>query len=153
MTVCFSHAIRYRVAALPQLSLCLMALNLALGGCAGSMGTIHADTAAAPISSFDGAYRGTIRITSMADEAKGTSWCATPGQPIITVVNGQFGYTVPHPNAPGNPSPTFQATVAQDGSFVGQSNDGTISGRVSGTHMEGRIDGAACIYAFAADRM
>jgi hypothetical protein len=60
---------------------------------------------------------------------------------------------VPHPNAPGNPAPTFQAVMARDGSFAGQANDGTISGRVSGTHMEGSINGAACIYAFTGDRM
>jgi hypothetical protein len=153
MSAFSSRTARYRVAALPQVSLCLMVLTLVLAGCAGSMGTIHADTATAPVTSFDGAYRSTIRITSVADEAKGTSWCVTPGQSIITVANGQFGYTVSHPDAPGNPAPTFQATVAQDGSFVGQGNDGTISGRVSGTHMEGSINGAACIYAFTGDRM
>jgi hypothetical protein len=130
-----------------------MILLLMLAGCAGSMGTMHANTATAPATSFDGTYQSTIRITSSADEAKGTSWCVTPGQPLITVANGQFSYTVPHPNAPGNPAPTFQAVIARDGSFAGQANDGTISGRVSGTHMEGSINGAACIYAFTGDRM
>jgi hypothetical protein len=153
MSVRSSRSTRQRVAALPQVSLYVMVLMPVLVGCAGSMGTIHADTATAPVASFDGAYRSTIRITSEAVEAKGTSWCITPGQPVITIANGQFSYTVSHPNAPGNPAPTFQATVARDGSFVGQGNDGTISGRVSGTHMEGSIDGAACNYAFAGDRM
>jgi hypothetical protein len=130
-----------------------MVLMLMIAGCAGSMGTMHTDTATAPVTAFDGSYRNTISVTTSADVARGTSWCETPGQPIITVANGQFSYTVPHPNAPGNPSPTFQATMAQDGSFAGQANAGTISGRVSGTHMEGSIDGAGCIYAFTGDRM
>jgi hypothetical protein len=153
MSVCSSRTTRYRGAALPQASLWLMVPMLIFAGCAGPMGTIHAGTATAPLTVFDGSYQTTIRITSVADEANGTAWCATPGQPIITVANGQFSYTVPHPNAPGNPTPTFQAALARDGSFVGQANDGTISGRVSGTHIEGSIDGSACIYAFAGDRM
>jgi len=152
MSVFSSLAARYRVAALPQVSLCLVVCMLVLAGCAGSMGTIHADTATPAVTSFDGTYRSTIRITFASDEVKGTAWCVTPGQPVITIANGQFSYTVSHPNAPGNPAPTFQATVAQDGSFLGQANDGTIAGRVSGTHMEGSIDGAACIYAFIGDR-
>jgi hypothetical protein len=43
--------------------------------------------------------------------------------------------------------------MARDGSFSGQGNEGTISGNVHGTHMEGSIDGAGCIYAFTADRI
>ena len=153
MSVCSSRATRYRVAAMPQVRLCPMVLMLMIAGCAGSMGTMHSETAPAPVTSFDGSYRSTIRITSAAEATTGTSWCETPGQPVITVANGQFSYAVPHPNTPGNPTPVFQATMAQDGSFVGQANDGIISGRVSGTHMEGSIDGAGCIYAFTGDRM
>jgi hypothetical protein len=152
MNVCSSRATRYRIAALPQVSLRPMLLMVVLASCAGPMGTIHMDTTTTSVTSFDGVYQDTIRITFASDEVKGTPWCATPGQPVITVVNGRFNYSVPHPNAPGNPTPIFQATVAQDGSFIGQANDGTISGHVSGTHMEGSIDGAACIYAFAGDR-
>jgi hypothetical protein len=130
-----------------------MVLLLMLAGCAGPMGTIHTDTPTTAVTSFDGAYQSTIRITFASDEVKGTAWCDTPGQPVITVVNGQFSYSVPHPNAPGNPMPTFQATVAQDGSFIGRANSGIIQGRFSGPHIEGTIDGSACIYAFAGDRM
>ena len=43
--------------------------------------------------------------------------------------------------------------MASDGSFYGQDISGTISGRVSGTYMEGKIDGAACLYSFTADQM
>jgi len=130
-----------------------MFLLLTLAGCAGSMGTMHSDTATAPVTAFDGAYQSTIRITFAADEAAGTNWCQTAGQPIITVANGQFSYDVPHPNVPGNPTPSFQATLAQDGTFIGQANDGTILGQVSGTHIEGHIDGAGCGYEFTGQRM
>ena len=37
--------------------------------------------------------------------------------------------------------------------IVGNSNNGTISGQVRGTHIEGSIDGAGCRYTFAGDRM
>jgi hypothetical protein len=81
------------------------------------------------------------------------SWCETPGQPTVTVANGQFTYAVPHPNVPGNPTPTYPATMAQNGSFAGQITGGTISGRIDGTHIEGSIDGTGCLYAFAGDRI
>ena len=64
-----------------------------------------------------------------------------------------FSYTVPHPNVPGNPTPTFQATMARDGSFSGVATDGTISGQVQESHMEGTINGEGCIYGFAGDRL
>jgi hypothetical protein len=118
-------------------------LTLMTIGCAGPLGTIHSDAPPPPVTAFDGIYRGTIRSTSAAVAAQG-SWCDTPGQPAITVVNGQFTYTTPHPEVPGNPTPDYEATMASDGSFYGQDISGTISGRVSGTHMEGKIEGEVC---------
>ena len=153
MNVRSSRATGYRIVDMPQVRLCPMVLLLIVAGCAGSMGTIRPDTAAAPITAFDGSYRNTISVTSSATVAQGTSWCDTPGQPVITVANGQFSYAVPHPNMPGNATPIFQAAMAQDGSFAGNSNGGTISGQVRGTHIEGNIDGAGCRYTFAGDRM
>jgi hypothetical protein len=148
-----SRATRYWIADMPQVSLYPMVLMLMVAGCAGSMGVIRPDTATASVTAFDGSYRNTISIAASATVAKGTSWCETPGQPVITVVNGQFGYAVPHPNMPGNPTPTFQAAVARDGSFLGRSNGGTISGQVRGTYIEGIIDGVGCRYTFAGNRM
>lgn len=153
MSVCLSRAARRRVAVMPQVRLCTMVLVLVTAGCAGSMGTMHPDTTVAPVTTFDGSYRTTIRVTSTAGVAKGTNWCETSGQPIITVANGQFSYTVPHPNVPGNPSPTFLATMATDGTFIGQGNDGTILGQVNGTHIDGSIDGSGCGYDFTGGRM
>lgn len=136
-----------------RIRLCPMVLMLLVAGCAGSMGTIHADPAPSSVTAFDGSYRSTIRLTGTADVAKGTNWCDTPGQPIITVSNGLLSYTVPHPNVSDEMTPTFEATIAEDGTFSGQVVGGTMSGTVSGTHMEGRIDGQACLYAFSADRI
>lgn len=146
-------ASRYKSASMPLVSLYKLALVLLIAGCAGPMGTIHGgQSAAATVSTFDGTYQSTIRITNSAGAAQENAWCETPGQPIITVAHGQFSYAVPHPNVPGNPTPSFPANFAPDGSFAGQIVEGTISGRASGTHMEGNISSTACVYAFTADR-
>lgn len=131
-----------------------MVLLLIVAGCAGSMGTIHSNAPpTASVTTFDGSYRTTIRVTSAAAAASGTNWCDTPGQPVITVANGQFSYAVPHPNVPGTMTTSFLATLAQDGSFSGQAIDGTISGQVRGSHMDGSLNGQGCIYAITGDRM
>ena len=106
-----------------------------------------------PVTAFDGTYRDAIRTVSSFGAAQTTSWCNTPGQPIITIANGQFTYSVPHPDVPGAATLVFPATMAADGSFTGQVVAGSISGQVRGTHMDGRIDGSACIYQFTAERM
>ncbi len=137
---------------MPQLRLYPMVVTLMIAGCAGPMGTIHGNTTKAAVTAFDGLYQSTIRVAGTAPEAKGTNVCDTPGQPIITVANGQFSYAVSHPNVPGNMTPNFSATMAQDGSFSGQGVDGTISGTIHVIHMEGSINGQGCIYAFSGDR-
>ena len=136
---------------MPLVRLCSMVAILLIVGCAGPMGTIHTDTVPTPVvTAFDGTYRSTIRVTK---EFGQTSWCDTPGQPVITVANGQFDYAVPHPNVPSNYTPSYPATFAPDGTFFGQLVGGTISGQVRDTHMEGSIDGSACVYAFTGERM
>ena len=138
-----------------QSRLCTMVLLLLpIDGCAGSMGTIHSDPPPPPpVTSFDGSYRSMIRPARLHPESQLDTWCETPGQPIITVENGQFTYTVPHPNVTTSITPSFSATIAPDGSFYGEIVTGTISGRVDGTHIEGKIDGSACVYAFSGDRV
>jgi hypothetical protein len=153
MNVRSSRTTTFQIADIALVRLCPMVLVLMIAGCAGSMGVIRPETATVPVMAFDGSYRNTVSVTGSAAVAEGTSWCKTPGQPVITVANGQFSYAVPHPNMPGNPTPIFQAALAQDGSFIGKSNSGTISGRVRGSYIEGSIDGAGCRYAFAGDRM
>ena len=127
---------------------------LVIAGCAGPMGTIHSNPPPAPPpTAFDGSYHDTIRVTGSFGTAQGTSWCDSPGQPVITVAKGQFTYAVPHPNIGGTPTPVFEASMAPDGSFYGQVITGSIAGHVSGSHIEGRIDGSACIYSFSGSRV
>jgi hypothetical protein len=128
-----------------------MVVLLMIGGCAGSMGIIHTIPPPPPVTSFDGSYRSTIHAAHLSS-VQLDAWCDTPGQPIITVENGQFTYTVPHPNVSITLTTAFPATIAQDGSFYGEIITGSISGRIDGAHMEGKIDGSACIYDFTGDR-
>lgn len=135
----------------------LFPLMLLLGvtGCdAGPMGTIRpVQSQGSAVTSFDGSYRNTLHVSSASVAAQGEGWCLSPGQPVITVTDGQFSYAVPHPNVPGNPTPVFHAVMAQDGSFAGQIPAGSMSGHVTGSHMEGTIAGSGCDYAFTGDRM
>jgi hypothetical protein len=138
-----------------QRTLCVAAV-LMVSGCAGPMVIMHPSVSnpTPPVTSFDGSYRTTIRITGSLGSGRDTfGWCQSPGQPIITVTNGQFSYAVPHLNVPGNPTPVYPATMREDGSFYGEIISGTISGSVSGMHMQGKIDGSACIYDFSGDRI
>jgi hypothetical protein len=126
---------------------------MVVAGCAGSMGTMRPDPSLTPpATAFDGSYRNTLVVTGTAGKMMEPTWCESPGQPIITVANGQFSYAVPHPNIPGNATPVFQATMAQDGSFSGRVNDGFLSGHVHGTHLEGNIDGVSCRYAITGEK-
>ena len=129
-------------------------LLLLIGGCAGPIGTIHVSQTPPPpvVTAFDGTYRTTIRSLESFGADQETAWCDSPGQPVVTVTNGKFSYAVPHPNVPGNATPTFPATIAPDGTFFGQVIEGTVNGQVQGTHIEGRIDGSACIYGFSGNR-
>jgi hypothetical protein len=135
-----------------------------LMGCAGPMGTprpgpsVRADQVEAanqvtpPVTAFDGSYRNSIRVVSSFGAAQNTSWCESPGQPLIVVENGQFTYRVPHPNVPGEAAPIYTAVVAADGLFLGEITAGRMYGQIQGRHIRGRIDGSACVYDFSGDR-
>jgi hypothetical protein len=115
---------------------------------------VAVDTSAPTVLSFDGPYRSTIRVTSMAGgDPNATNWCDTPGQSVVTVTDGQLSYPLPHPNVPGNPTPVYLAMMAPDGSFSGQLNEGSMTGQITDGHMQGRIDGSGCVYAFTGDRI
>jgi hypothetical protein len=43
--------------------------------------------------------------------------------------------------------------MAPNGSFMGQVNSGTMSGRVASGHMDAAIDGSGCRYGFTGDRI
>src|ERR1700733_6564858 len=81
----------------------IVALAAILGGCAGPMGPIRSEPPPAPpVTSFDGSYRTAIRSVD-TPATKGTVWCDSPGQEVVTVANGRFSFAVPHPDVPGNP--------------------------------------------------
>jgi hypothetical protein len=107
-----------------------------------------------PATEFDGSYANTLSVVQFYGSGKVVhDWCNSPGQPIITVENGQFAYAVPHPNIPGNATPIFAAIMAADGSFYGEIVAGVLSGRVSGKQIDGKIDGSGCIYIFSGNRI
>jgi hypothetical protein len=137
-----------------QLSPFAVALAIAVAGCAAPAGKPTTAIATAPVANtrFDGTYQTAIKITGMASSVKGTSWCDTPGQPVVTISSGQFTYAAPHPNVPGNPTIPIPATVAADGSFAGQVTAGMISGQINGSTISGVINGAECIYAISGQK-
>jgi hypothetical protein len=107
------------------------------------------------VTAFHGSYRNAIRVTaSFGGDKDSLGWCNSPGQPIIHVLNGQLTYEVPHPNAKLIPTPVFRATMAENGSFFyGMELDRYLFGRITGLQIEGRIDGAGCVYAFRGNRI
>jgi hypothetical protein len=121
-------------------------------GCAGSMGPVIPEPPTLSVTAFDGSYRTTIKPAGSAKIVTTTDWCTTPGKVTVTVANGQLNYPVAHPNMPGNPTPVFLATMVEDGTFSGNTGGGHIIGRVSGSVIEGRIDGTGCLYTFTGDR-
>jgi hypothetical protein len=58
----------------------------------------------------DGTYRVTRRVTGTAAAAR-QAWCDSPGQPAITIANGQSTFRVRHPNVPGNPTLSLLASA------------------------------------------
>jgi hypothetical protein len=131
----------------------LIVLALSVTGCTKPAPSSEPGPAAQTGTTFDGSYTTTIQQVSSASIAKGTQWCDTPAQSVIAVTNGQFNLTLPHPNVPGNATVAFPASINPDGSFYGQTINGTISGNVQANHIEGRIVGSACGYTFAGNRM
>jgi hypothetical protein len=107
---------------------------------------------AAPVS-FDGVYKGQIRITDMASEARGQKWCDTNPRWVVMVKGNAFHYTLAHPYAPQGDR-EFDVAIAPGGTFSSETVNGeaTMTGRINGSHMEGAIHGLGCGYAFAADR-
>ncbi len=137
------------VALMPIVSACTVSPGLAAPtGTAGAANMM----AAAPVTTFDGSYRTTVRVVGSFGGNKNMDWCQTSGQLIVTIKNGEFTYDVPHSKAPRMERSEFPATFAADGSFYGQVVAGTMYGQVRGTHLEGRIDGSMCLYAFSGDR-
>lgn len=70
----------------------------------------------------------------------------------VQVAAGTFSYSMPHPNAPANPTPVYSATISPDGSFRSDIGTGVMTGRIAGSQITGSIDGSVCVYSFAMDR-
>jgi hypothetical protein len=130
----------------------------AIGGCATSgPSPVPATPTAAPVS-FDGNYRGSIRLTSSGISGGQTGWCDTPPAISLSLQKSAFNYVLAHPNVPKDSSyslsPTFAVLVAPDGSFnaTSQNGEAQMVGRITGSHLAGQIDGTACGYAFTAEK-
>jgi hypothetical protein len=107
--------------------------------------------------SFDGTYRGRIRVSSHALGGPNSNWCDTPPAISLSIQHNAFKYLLAHPNLPPDPdlSPTIEVTtISPDGSFSGFPKDGgpEMVGTITGSHMEGEIRGLECTYAFTAER-
>lgn len=102
---------------------------------------------------YDGMYRPTVSVTKSGSGVDRT-WCQTTPPEALRVSGDRFNLAIPHPNVPGNPTPTFAVAIAPDGSFQTQSLDGTASfaGHISGGHLQGVVNMTGCEYAVSADR-
>jgi hypothetical protein len=106
--------------------------------------------------SYDGHYGRTVQVTGVLSGGD-TRWCETDRRLSLQVSNNKFSYTQPHPNVPvamaDRATVVYTASVAPDGAITGTSSaNGSIEGRVSGSHMSGTMEGPGCFYSFVADR-
>ena len=109
---------------------------------------------AQPAVSYDGRYVGTIRPIPPVPNP---IWCDTLPSLTVLVTGNALSYTLSRPNLPPEPfyNPNFAIHIAPDGSFNGPGGDlaiASMTGRITGTHMTGQIEGTLCSYEFAADR-
>jgi hypothetical protein len=110
---------------------------------------------AVPVS-FNGNYRGMIRLTSSGVIGTQGKWCDTPPVISLSIRNNVFSYVLEHPNLPRDStyslSPTFTVAIAPDGSFdaMSQNGEAEMAGRITGSDMAAQINGSICGYAFTA---
>jgi hypothetical protein len=126
-----------------------------VSGCATS-GPPHALPPMAVPLSFNGNYRGMIRLTSAGVIGAQAKWCETPPVISLSVRNNVFSYVLEHPNLPRDSdyslSPTFTVPIAPDGSFdaLSQNGEAEMAGHITGSGMAAQINGSICGYAFTA---
>jgi hypothetical protein len=129
-----------------------IAFIAALGGCSNMSPPPAPPPPMATPYSFDGTYRGTIKLTSSAARGAQSNWCDTPPAITFVVQNNRFNYVLAHPNVPkdGSLSPEFSVPVAPDGSFDATSPNGTaeMTGLISASRITGQIMGTGCGYSF-----
>lgn len=125
---------------------------IAIAGCSPPPQSVSSgSTAPLPEVSWDGAYSGTVQITGLGSGIQ-RQWCETDPQMVVQVTGNKFDYAMPHPNTPGTPTMSYSAAIMPDGAFRSDIGTGVMTGRVTGTHMTGYIDGSACVYSFTMDR-
>jgi hypothetical protein len=133
-----------------------IAVLLALGACSEPSKPLDPVNSTATPVSFDGTYLGTIRVSSTSLRGAHRNWCDTPPALSLSIQDNAFSYVLAHPNLPADPtySPTLEVAVARDGSFEGAPRNGgpQMVGHITGSHMEGEINGLGCGYAFTAER-
>ncbi len=133
-----------------------VAVLLALGACSEPSKPLDPVTPTATPVSFDSTYLGTIRVSSTSLRGAHSNWCDTPLALSLSIQHNAFTYVLAHPNLPPDPtySPTLEVAVALDGSFKGAPRNGgpQMVGQITGSHMEGEINGLGCGYAFTAER-
>jgi hypothetical protein len=142
---------------LSQRTMPTVAVLLALGACSEPSKPLDSATSTATPVSFDGTYLGTIRVTSNSLKGAHRNWCETPLALSLSIQHNAFSYVLAHPNLPRDDptySPTLEIAVALDGSFKGAPRNGgpQMVGQITGSHMEGEINGLGCGYAFTAER-
>jgi hypothetical protein len=127
-----------------------------ISGCATSgPPPASAPPTAAPVS-FDGNYRGMIRLTSSGVIGTESKWCETPPVISLSVRNNAFSYVLVHPDLPRDSifslSPTFTVAIAPDGSFdaISQNGEAEMAGHITGSDIAAQINGSICGYAFTA---
>jgi hypothetical protein len=134
-----------------------IAMLLALAACSPKPPPPAPPAPQAAFVSFDGIYRGRIRVISHSLGGTNSNWCDTPQAISLSIQQNAFRYLLAHPNLPPDSdlSPTIEVTsISPDGSFNGFPTNGgpEMVGSITGSHMEGEIHGLGCAYAFTAER-
>jgi hypothetical protein len=135
-----------------------ISILLALGACSSEPSPPASPTPKAASVSFDGTYRGRIRVSSHTLGGRNSKWCDTPQAISLSIQHNAFRYRLAHPNLPPDSdlSPTIEvATISPDGSFHGAPINGgpEMVGSITGSHMVGEIHGLGCNYAFDAEKV
>lgn len=134
------------------LSLAALALAPLVAGC---VETAPPAAPPQPAVSYDGTYRGLIRITGMATAVVQSGWCDTNTNLAWTVRGNSFTYVMQHPKMPGTTLPlTFTGAIAPDGTInlLTVNGEASMTGVATPTQITGTISGSFCAYSFSLSR-
>jgi len=109
---------------------CILVAVLLLGGCQTTFDLVGV---AIPLSTeeshhYDGSYQGTVELVTDADPT------CRAGEPerVVMVGDGVLWYAY-------GPATLFSLPIAYDGTLGGKSGDATLTGRITGNHLEAVI--------------